>query len=102
MHKEIREALRQYDTGDAWGDTWSAWFAIAGVLDIQGEDVPDSWRYRPATSLQTEAGLRKDNDMAGYLIDEFEARLFDAEDLRRAGNVLERYVDMLRNAGRDY
>ena len=102
MHNAIKQAYRWNESGDAWGDAMGAWFSIAAVLTIETEDVPATWQYRPGASVFREEDLRADDDMAGYLLNEYREGVFSADDLRHAGNVLNRYTTMLRNAGRDY
>jgi len=80
--------------GDPWGWCMGWWFAIAGTLHDRGETVPAAWHYRPSP-------------FGGVDPDDFNASLIAELDttspaLVHAGNVLSRYAERCRRAGRDY
>ena len=79
---------------DPWSTAMSWHFALCDWLHFRtDEEVPPEWRYRPgaATDIQEDDDWRHGAFMAedtGTLID--------------FGNLLDRYTDKLRLAGRDY
>lgn len=102
MNTVIRDVIKMdFAPGDAWASAMGAWFAIAGVLTIEGESVPASWQYRPSP-LQTEEHERDGSWLADYFFDAYRAGDINADDLRHAGDVLMRYSSMLETAGRSY
>jgi len=109
MHTVIRADLRaNWDNGDAWASTMSAWFSIADVLYVTGEDIPNDWGYRqPATTDHVIANMCNDAAengewLATDLREAYYTRLVTADDLRHAGNILKRLSDILEANDRSY
>jgi hypothetical protein len=102
----IRADLRMYSDGDAWGDTMSAWFSIADVLYVTGEELPNAWKYRQPRSEETVLENMHDPDNGDSLAQDLLLGVGDgtvsANDLRHAGNVLDRYASILTAQGRNY
>ena len=94
--KEIKAAFRLTNDGDAWGNTMSWLFAICDVLCSKDSCPPDHWNWRPGA-----AGPLTPDSPDWDLTHEL-ASDFDVDTLIRFGNVLNRYSDCLRRAGRDY
>ena len=107
MHTVIHADLRaNWDNGDAWGSTMGAWFSIADVLYVTGEDIPNDWGYRqPNTTTRVLANMYDENNgdwLAADLRESYYTNLVTADDLRHAGNVLKRLSDILEANGRSY
>ena len=78
-------------SGDAWGNTMSWWFAVAGEMYTRNLPIPVEWRYRPGVSPKEP--------------DAYETEVCEhASDgaLIHFGNVLHRYANKLKAAGKDY
>jgi hypothetical protein len=101
MHPTIRQTLDLDRSGDPWAEAHEHWFAVTAVLNLRGEAIPADWQYRPSP-LQTEDAERRESWAAGEYFDAYDAGELTGADMRAAGNVLARYVDLLRAAGRDY
>lgn len=94
------------DAGDPWGTVMAWWFAIAGTLAADGEDVPPAWQYRRSPIDRrdvAEMAEGEDSDhteamVAGGYLD----GLWTADDLRAFGDVLDRYASWCKLAGVDY
>jgi len=107
MHAILRADLTaNWDRGDAWGSAMGAHFSIADVLYVAGEDIPAAWGYRqPNTTQAVHDAMYDENNgdwLAADLRESLMTGLVTADDLRHAGDVLSRYTDMLKAAGRDY
>ncbi len=91
-YESLKAELRHSNDADPWGVVMGAFFEVAGCLYEREECVPDGWGYKPGLSA------RGDPDDYWYSIcDET-----DSEVLLRFGVFLNRYVDKLRVAGKDY
>jgi hypothetical protein len=98
----LRDALRaEHDSGDAFASVYAAFFALAAELDYrEPASVPSSWRYSPG-ALRGWRDIHGDAD--GYRSD-FAAACETTSDgeLVAFGAVLERWIELLRAAGRAY
>lgn len=108
MNKEIRELIA-LDSGDydQWGWANSHMFAIYDVLYANGEGVPASWEYvNPWPRDRVLEGLdasRLAEEWPGHeYLWLYDGEEITADDLRRAGEVLIRYLRLLKRAGKDY
>lgn len=82
-----------YDTAVAWQ------FRVADALLRNDETVPYHWQYSPGMG----DGSVEDGDYYAETIEEFLVEgLIDFDDLRYFGNVLDRYKEWARLAGKDY
>ena len=80
--------------GDAWGCSLQALFAIAGELHYRGFDTPEDWGYQPG-AMGGDPRVVEDIWFS-------ECETASPEELEHFGNVLSRYINILRRAGRDY
>lgn len=97
---------------DAWGTAMGIFFDIAAVLDasdIEGDITPPLftvWDYHRGASavpsLETLAAEEGDSFGAQSLAQAVIDGDIVQADLAYAGNVLHRYTELLRAAGRDY
>lgn len=110
----VLEFLRDsFDEYDPWGSALGAHFDIAECLYRHDQEIPEWWEFRPSPLL--DAGDTFDPEWEGYFAAGLEAwatgdlpfwahpdskATFD--DMRHAGNVLARYCNLLRLAGKDY
>lgn len=78
-------------TYDPWGSALGVLFSVADELHIRGA-VPAHWEYRAGVADPREEG----SYWAEIVLNE------STETLITFGNILNRYTDMLRLAGRDY
>lgn len=102
-YKTIRDAFRMdYDPRhDAWGHVMEWHFAIAEVIIHKGmRPVPADWEFHDSPMHRDEWTPE------GYADEELAALRDDgiifSRDLIAFGNVLSRYADILRAAGKDY
>ena len=107
---------------DLWGNAMGMFFAVASVLDmtdIEGDVTPkpfDRWQYGrgmgtvpDVESVAARAGHYNEGEFAGdysygeiALAEAFVSGEITQSDLVYAGDVLSRYTDLLRSAGKDY
>lgn len=96
-YSELKAALRQDDlAGDPWGTAMGALFDVADTLHFDRDaDVPANWHYHPSILGPT------DPDEQTYI---GQCLLPDTStgEILRFGNLLNRYADRLRHAGKDY
>lgn len=101
MQTATRELVRMsWDSGDPYGSAMSAWFGIASALHVRGETIPAGWEFRPSPMLHTVDDLEDYPDLEIWEV--LEAGEASADDMRRAGDVLTRYVRLLEHCGRTY
>lgn len=100
MQTLVREVVRAgWDSGDPYGSAMGAWFGISSALHVRGETIPAGWEFRPAPGLH-DVGDLEDSDLWYWeLLETGEAT---ADDLRSAGNALQRYRALLEVHGRTY
>lgn len=80
-------------------------FGICGALYRADEDIPYEWHFKPGINLQ--AGWKPDpkedrTEIAYSRALRRKRNSLSVADLHRAHDVLDRYVDLLRAAGRTY
>lgn len=102
MNKEIDGLLRLGD--DPWGDSLGVFFGIAEALYRDCEDIPAHWQYRASPMIVPGEPRGEDDD--SWPECEIEQLYADgyvtADELRHAGNVVERYLNLVKMAGLDY
>jgi hypothetical protein len=99
----VLDALRDsFDAYDAWGSALSAHFDIAECLYRNGAQVPEAWEFRPSPMLNV--GDPLDPEDCSYFAEQIEHMMREGQvsNLIHAGNVLARYVHLLKLAGKDY
>lgn len=95
----ILELVREDDFKyDPYGSAMSVWFSVADLLVEWGPPYPPKdWEFRQAMS---------GSNTESYVYQELSPMLkrgeLTADDLLEAGNILNRYVGLLKHAGRDY
>ena len=89
-----------YDSSDAYGSVMSHWFGIATVLFVWGEEIPESWDFRPHPLLNHGSNLDQwpDEEYLHMLED----GVFTADDLLHDGNLFCKYRQALVEAELDY
>lgn len=106
MHPLMRSNLEYGYSGDVWADTMGAWFDIADVLYVSGNDIPAHWEYNQPWPSETVESTMFDPDQGSVFAQTTMLDLRDgsltADDLRQAGDVLERYSRILKAQGRSY
>ena len=98
--------------GDPWGTGMSHMFAIADTLSY-ADSVPHTWEYRQGISGDHVQGVidcgqetehedcQCDYQQIGY-VPYLDAGELGLSMLTYAGNVINRYLDWVKRAGRDY
>jgi hypothetical protein len=101
--QERRDALalvREDDTdGDPFGTCMMHWFGIANTLEGYAGETPADWQYRPG--LFVNDSLSEEYPDSYYAEEVRDSRL-TIEQLTYAGNVLARWSQLLKHAGKDY
>ena len=98
----VRQTIREsWDRGDVWGSALGMHFAIADTLQLTDNGVPTAWQYRPAALLTEDTHYEESSD-SGQLLDAYQMGDVSSDDLVYWGNVLSRYADLCKRAGRDY
>lgn len=95
-YDDLKQALRQDDLrGDPWGTAIAALFDVCDTLHFDRDaTVPAEWDYRPSLFGPLPEDERS---YTGEHLPEA-----STGDLLRFGDLLNRYCDLLRHAGRDY
>lgn len=88
--------------GDEWGTVMGAAFAIAEALYLRGDDIPDSWEYRPGLCVPDEQMMREDSYVLDMVLSGYDAGDITADDLRNAGDGLMVIREGLVAEGRSY
>lgn len=94
-YKDLKHELRGDLSIDPWGHAMGAWFDIANELWYRRAAIPEHWEYRPAGPYARDP---REPGSAWYSV----ARESKTRDLRRMGNLLERYTRILKLKGEDY
>ena len=92
-HAELKQEYKLASSGDSFGDCMGWLFPIAIELDVRGDIVPDSWRYRAGA-------LGSHHEPDCYVAEVLQD--YDSETLTKFGNVLSRYQSKLHAAGLTY
>lgn len=95
---KVMEVLREtFDSGDMFGSTLMALFAVADVLQEDAPElIPDDWEYRPAM------GGADTDDYNYQAIRELLEEDATIEDVLAAGIVLARLDSLNRSTGLSY
>lgn len=115
MHKIIREMANEDRVTDPWGAGMMALGAVCDVLFIEGGVIPTSAGYWPAMGLTHDAMVEHDEftqqrtllaglhpeQFPGFWVEGYEPDM-TVDDLEYAARVLDRYLDLVKHAGRDY
>lgn len=112
-----------WDAHDQWGTAIGLFFDVAEVLnmsDIEGDVTPSlfaRWDYRPSPYVTIPAietvAERAENFSEGEFADDYSYNVvmlasalhneqITQDDLIYLGNVLDKFTDLLRSAGKDY
>jgi hypothetical protein len=84
---------------DPWGTCMMHWFGVANVLYSEFGEVPADWEFRPGMG----AGEIDSEESPDYqYLESLRAGELTENDLIYAGNVLSRWSNRLKRAGRDY
>jgi len=90
---KMKIILKQDDIRyDPWGTAMSAFFDVCEELYRQGEYIPFEWQFS--------AGAAGVGDPDTYFAKEIEGS--NPDELIKFGNLMHRYTEMLRRAGRSY
>jgi len=95
-YKDIKSEYKLTSDGDSWGHCLCWLFAIADEIYFNRCDeisVPDKWQFRPSC-------IGPSNDPESYETEIVEGT--ETHDLLQFGQVLHRYADRLKRAGKDY
>lgn len=107
----IAAMMDSWDGGDPWGSANEMAFAVSEVARAMGESVPQALlSYRPSPiapsyTLDELANVGPDDDVSFLtteLADAVRDGRVEASDLIFAARVLNRYLNMLDNAGQSY
>lgn len=91
--KEFKDHLRMSDLAyDPWGTSIAAFFDVAAEMYNRDMDIPVDWHYCPS-----QLGVNVEDDILADLFSRCET-----EDIRYIGDLLHRYTNMLKIAGKDY
>ena len=98
-YEQLKDYFRlEQDSGDPWGSCMSAWFSVAEYLHFRGHGCPDHWLFRAGCGMSDfNDNPEEDNGLW--------AEILPATDLGtvgRFGELLNRYSDKLKAAGRSY
>jgi len=92
MNKALKELKWGQDGYDPWGTAMSLAFAVCVELDLRGEETPSGLSYRPGA-----CGSHHDDDFLQSIVESH-----TSEDLFKAAEILDRYLDLLKRQGKDY
>ena len=91
-YNALRSHFGMFASGDPWGDCMGFLFAVCDVLEFDRESPkPWDWGYRPGAASEVPEETRM------YGLEEF-----STEALEEFGEVLGRYRNVIRAAGKDY
>ena len=92
MNKALQELKADQDWYDPWGASMYLALAICTELDLRGEETPTGLSYRPGA-----CGSHHDDDFLQSIVESH-----TSEDLFKAAEILDRYLDLLKRQGKDY
>ena len=100
-YKDLRgEFTLMFGDGDEWGTTLSFWFAVAEVAYHAGTVLPSHWEFRDSPVHEDDW---RPEDYPGSIVQEmYDAGEVTEADLISFGNVVTRYANLLKMAGKDY
>lgn len=90
---QLRTEFGLSHDGDSWGHVMHWWFSIADELHYREGVTPEHWHFKPSP-------LGRTNDPDDYVSNVVCEAGADA--LVTFGNILTRYAQALRRAGKDY
>lgn len=93
MNNKLLRGLAIGSGTDSWGWAMGCWFSIAAEAWKRNLEIPHQWKYQPGASNDP-----RDPESYEY------AYCIEASDdeLIEAGNILERYLRLLKKQGYDY
>ena len=95
-----------FGAGDEWGIAMSWGFACAETLTVLGADVPLDYQPSPFVKVETPETYSpesyEDQAVWEYLGYETGLTLSRVTEVQQACKILDRYLDWLRAAGKDY
>lgn len=101
-YKAIRfEFATAFDGGDPWGSAMEWFFAVAETLYHNGVELPAEWKFRDSP-VHTDADYAVDDYATSIVTDLLDLQEVTTHDLLTFGHVLDRYTNVLKEAGRDY
>ena len=97
-HRLLKYFKEDFDHHDQWGCVMEWFFTVAHLIHHKCglHNVPAEWEYRPSP-LDTEIDAEE-----FHLIKFWDLDKFECDDLIGFGNVLSRYTDKLKAAGKNY
>src|SRR5688572_4222545 len=99
-YNTIMDQIRMGDFGDPWG-TGMAWcFALAEVLYVEYGEI--SSEFRPSPLMEEGDRESVEGYEAETLFELIDDEDIDQSDIQRVYQIVSRYVDWVRLAGRDY
>jgi hypothetical protein len=99
-YKALRtEYNLSFDGHDPWGSNIAWLFAIAEFLHHEGNDTPEGWQFRDSPAHD---GWQPEGYPDEMLADMWAEGEFTVEDAETFGEVLNRYDELLRKAGKNY
>ena len=101
-YKALHAEFAMSDFEDAWGTTLSWWFSVAELLYHKGQELPATWQFRDSPVHDPREYEPEDCYEDQMLSDMWHAGDFFLADLRTFGDVLTKYLGVLKLAGQDY
>jgi len=100
IHPAIRTTLTMDSgDGDVFGWGMDHWFDVAETLHRAGETIPTSWQYVPSPVMLSH---EPESIFVADLSADLREGAITPDDLRRAGDVLGRYIQHVKFHGTDY
>lgn len=96
----LRADIRYSCDGDVYGNAMNWIFPIAQTLYLLEEDIPFEWDMKVSEYTTWEKVAREYSGET--LIEGLITRDINYDDMRYWGNVLTRYIALLKKAGKDY
>ena len=84
--------IRSCSDDDSWGACMMAFFGLADYMHHKGFTIPDSWRFSPGLSVDTD----------NYQFCECKRLRLSANQCQRLGRILYRWTEILKARGKDY
>lgn len=100
-YKNLRfEFNTMWDGYDPWGSVLEWLFALAETAYHAGLDIPSEWEFHDSPAHHAE--YEPEGYEAERVQEMYECGEVTGDDLITFGQVLNRYADILREAGKDY
>lgn len=104
MKKEVATVINLFSddwmAGDMWGAVHESMFTLCSWLECLGEEVPSSLGYRSGLHRPSLQDLMEEDVLGFY--DGWELGSYSADDVREALDLMDKFVDRLRELGLDY